>query len=276
MIPAAWTVVDDELVSSASDWYLFENTGADMQHDGWAAYEASNIWGNYPGDNQLTGTYLVRDGQFFDEFIVEMELFSQDNDGTGFVFGYRDLGDHFTATEINDQWPNPPADGYGGPHQKIRKRSGMALPTMDDSNNVYSLLPSDDGDDGLSVNKANYSPYAEGVIMNMALKVEKNGAEYFMTFLSSRHDANGGVEGAERLTAHLPGDLGRGAATSPARSASSPTRTRPSGTTSRSPNSPTMSTASARAPAPAPTPPSAPATARSPAPSRPCPTAPAA
>ena len=134
-------------------------------------YESSNVWGNYPGDNQLTGTYLMNDA-IYDEFIAEFEGVHEDNDGVGFLFGYQNLDDHFVAHEINDQWPSPPADGYSGPHQKIRQRSGPCLPTMTAENTNYALLDSDDGDDGLSVNKANYSPYAGNVIMNMALKVE--------------------------------------------------------------------------------------------------------
>eukprot|EP01046_Picozoa_sp_COSAG06_P040967 COSAG06_NODE_5022_length_3783_cov_3.150109_2_plen_967_part_01 len=71
---------------------------------------------------------------------------------------------------------------------------------MDATNNVYSLLQSDDGDDGVSVNKANFEPYNQGVIMNMALKVEQSGDDYMVTFLSSRHSSDGSVEGAQRVT----------------------------------------------------------------------------
>ena len=41
---------------------------------------------------------------------------------------------------------------------------------MDATNNVYSLLQSDDGDDGVSVNKANFEPYNQGVIMDSFLE----------------------------------------------------------------------------------------------------------
>ena len=80
-LPNGWAAVDDTPVSEAGNWYLVDNNGVDMQNDGWAAYEASNVWGNYPGDNQLTGTYLIKDGQFYDSFIAEYEVFSEDNDG---------------------------------------------------------------------------------------------------------------------------------------------------------------------------------------------------
>ena len=74
---------------------------------------------------------------------------------------------------------------------------------MDATNNVYSLLQSDDGDDGVSVNKANFEPYNQGVIMNMALKVEQSGDDYMVTFLSSRHSSDGSVEGRLKLVVSL-------------------------------------------------------------------------
>ena len=124
-LPGGWSAVDDTPVSSPGDWYVVDPStlyGAGIHVDGWAAYENSNVWGNYPGDNQLSGSYLINDA-VYDSFIAEFDVFSADNDGLGFLFGYQTLDDHFTATEINDQWPSPPADGYGGPHQKLRQRS---------------------------------------------------------------------------------------------------------------------------------------------------------
>jgi hypothetical protein len=50
-LPAGWTAVDDVPVSEAGNWYAIDNSGAELANDGWAAYEASNVWGNYPGDN---------------------------------------------------------------------------------------------------------------------------------------------------------------------------------------------------------------------------------
>ena len=91
-LPAGWSAVDDVPVSSPGDWFIADtsvapyNAGAAISRDGWAAYEASNVWGNYPGDNQLTGTYLMNDG-VYDSFIAEYEAISNDNDGLSFVFG---------------------------------------------------------------------------------------------------------------------------------------------------------------------------------------------
>ena len=85
---------------------------------------------------------------------------------------------------------------------------------MNADNNVYSLLDSDDGDDGVSVAKANYVPYRGATVMNMALKVEccDGAGNSIITFLSSRHSESGGVEGVQRLTgktsSYTPGRIG--------------------------------------------------------------------
>ena len=45
--------------------------------------------------------------------------------------------------------------------------------------------------------------YGQGIIMNMAIKVESVGPEYYVTFISSRHTAGTGVvEGVQRITGH--------------------------------------------------------------------------
>ena len=94
---------------------------------GFQVYQGSNAWGNYPGDDALGGSYLMYQGpgsETLTEFIMEADVLLHDNDGIGFVFGFQDINDHFTATEINDIWPSPAADGYEGPFQKIHKRTG--------------------------------------------------------------------------------------------------------------------------------------------------------
>ena len=212
-LPGGWTAVDDAPVSEAGNWYVVDNSGPALANDGWAAYEASNVWGNYPGDNALSGSYLIND-EFYDQFIAEFEVYSADNDGLGFLFGFQDINDHFTATEINDIWPSPAADGYGGPHMKLRQRSGAQLPAMNAGNNVYSLLDSEDGDDGVSVAKQNFVPYTGSTVMNMALRVAccDGDGNTIITFLSSRHSSTGALEGVQRLTgktsSYSPGKLG--------------------------------------------------------------------
>ena len=71
-LPGGWSAVDDTPVSSPGDWYVVDPStlyGAGIHVDGWAAYENSNVWGNYPGDNQLSGSYLINDA-VYDSFIA--------------------------------------------------------------------------------------------------------------------------------------------------------------------------------------------------------------
>ena len=97
--------------------------------------QSSNAWGNYPGDNTLTGCNALYVGRTFTDFIAEAVIHSQDNDGLGFTFGWqgtpaavggmvngRDESHRHIAAMINDQWPNPPADGVSGPHVRVQSR----------------------------------------------------------------------------------------------------------------------------------------------------------
>ena len=109
-----WRIVDDDPISEPGYWASYQpellapNTFATGQ--GWAIYQGSNAWGNYPGDNALSGTFLMYDGVSgtqmgelratdadMDEFIVEADIMLHDNDGIGFVFGFKHINDHFTV-----------------------------------------------------------------------------------------------------------------------------------------------------------------------------------
>jgi hypothetical protein len=110
--------------------------------------QLSNAWGNYPGDNTLTGCNAFYIGRQFTDFIAEATIVSQDNDGLGFTFGVQsndtaglDAPTRHTAHMINDIWPNPPADGIPGPHMKIkRKNARPCLGNMDSTNNCFDTL----------------------------------------------------------------------------------------------------------------------------------------
>ena len=57
---------------------------------------------------------------------------------------------------------------------------------MTQSNNAYTILPSNDGDNGLAVNKAGYTHYPETSWFKIGLKVMKSGrGTYSFTFQSS-------------------------------------------------------------------------------------------
>eukprot|EP01043_Picozoa_sp_COSAG02_P006470 COSAG02_NODE_184_length_30545_cov_128.634402_15_plen_909_part_00 len=194
-----WTQVDDEFLTEPGNWVVTDGV----------ATEISDAYGNNPGDDAIMGTYLMMDG-IYDQFILEVEVVNNDNDGVGFLFGYQDVIDHFTATEINDVWPSPAADGYSGPAMKIRRRDGESMTTLNRLTTPFSLLDSEDGDDGLSVNKRGYTPYLVApAVQKMALKVEccDSRAHYIVTFQSTR-----GGSAPESVTGYTdeyrPGQIG--------------------------------------------------------------------
>lgn len=220
---------------------------------GWALYETDNTWGNqgfldqtvyddaahvaawadmraqptacaappctdgpstYREDNVNIGTFLVLDG-VFDEFIMEVDVDTHDNDGTGFVFGFQSVDDHFTAHEINDVWPDCswgcPADGYSGPFQKISRRSGAVPDPLTPANTPVSLLASADGDDGLSVNRASYTPFPDGPWFKQGLKVSRTLSGYLVEFQSTRTtgDVTTSIESVSAYTTdYVPGQVG--------------------------------------------------------------------
>ena len=133
-----FTLIEDAPISSSCAWSA---TAAGLS-------QTSNAWGNYPGDNTLTGCNAMYTGKVFKDFIAEVEMVGFDNDGVGFNFGWS--GDPVAATAgsqrylahmINDQWPNPPADGVGGPHMKIKMANGSpCLADTTSANNCFNTL----------------------------------------------------------------------------------------------------------------------------------------
>ena len=110
-----------------------------MDHMGLAM--TSNTWGNYPGDHTLMGCNAVYIAREYTEFVAEAELVIEDDDGVGFVFGWRGENDHHMAIAINDIWPSPAADGVGGPFIKVKRRNSRTCTgSMDAVNNCFDTL----------------------------------------------------------------------------------------------------------------------------------------
>ena len=143
-----WVEIDDVPLSSACTWvvmdadavqssYALDIDGADGSSTH-AIRQTSNAWGNYPGDNTLTGCNLLYNTSSYTNFILEAKMYHSDNDGVGLVFGWKGLLDHYQAAMINDIWPSPPADGISGPHMKLKRRrkacsASMSGPYVDGS-----------------------------------------------------------------------------------------------------------------------------------------------
>merc|ERR1719197_1241621 len=78
----------------------------------------------------------------YTSFILEVEVDgTADNDGIGITFGYNGPNDYFRAESMNDAWPNPAADGVGGPFMKIKKKNANpCVGSMTSANNCYDTL----------------------------------------------------------------------------------------------------------------------------------------
>eukprot|EP01045_Picozoa_sp_COSAG04_P032567 COSAG04_NODE_6426_length_1328_cov_1.427990_2_plen_122_part_00 len=70
-----WTAVDDEYLTEPGNWII---------NNGYVT-ETSDAYGNNPGDDAMMGTYFMLEG-VYDEFIAEIEVVNNDNDGVGFLF----------------------------------------------------------------------------------------------------------------------------------------------------------------------------------------------
>ena len=103
--------------------------------------QSSEAWGNAPGDNTLMGCMAMFNGGSYTDFIAEIDVIHIDNDGWGIVFGYNSVDDHYLGIAMNDRWPNPAADGVGGPFLKMKKANGKeCLPSMDASTTCFDKI----------------------------------------------------------------------------------------------------------------------------------------
>jgi hypothetical protein len=68
------------------------------------------------------GCNAVLRGPDHSDFILEVDIFSGDNDGVGFVFGWKSADDHHVVMLMDDKWPVWAADGIPGPFIKFKRR----------------------------------------------------------------------------------------------------------------------------------------------------------
>ena len=83
--------------------------------------QVSEAWGNSPGDNTVMGCVALYPANTYTDFIFEIDVTHQDNDGWGVIFGYDDTdGSHYMGAAINEAWPQNAADGIFGPVRIVR------------------------------------------------------------------------------------------------------------------------------------------------------------
>mmetsp|Transcript_25703 Transcript_25703/g.102556 ORF Transcript_25703/g.102556 Transcript_25703/m.102556 type:complete len:1067 (-) Transcript_25703:274-3474(-) len=183
-------LIEDPALSAPCNW-IIEGDGHIRQ--------TSNAWGS-PGDNTLTGCNAVLKEPEYTDFIAQVRIDHNDNDGVGFVFGWQSVDDHFKAHKINDQWPQPAADMVHGPMMKIKRRDpqfSCAQPFMDATNNCFITLGFADADgvhhDGMpagavapDVYTNRYIPYDQFDHTVMTLIVKGNTARVMFKATSGK------------------------------------------------------------------------------------------
>ena len=126
-----WVAVDEpaELLNDKgpSSWVI--NNGP---INGGALNQSSNIWGDV-GDVVALGTFCIYDKMEWVNFDLSFEMLANDNDGTGFVWGWKDRTNHyrfFTMIDAGNPGGAAGAEGDPGkaPWSLIEKRTGDKRP----------------------------------------------------------------------------------------------------------------------------------------------------
>ena len=122
---SVWDFVDQEPLGGTCNW-VADATGLS---------ETTGTSGTSPSTLLLIGCLALIPDSYTD-FVAEFDAVHFDNDAWGFVFGYNDALDHYTAFTHNDNWPLAPIDGVKAPFTKIRKSTGLPCqsPNMNASN----------------------------------------------------------------------------------------------------------------------------------------------
>jgi hypothetical protein len=170
----AWEVVDEPPENLGDPGpSLWEIRESELGFDGNVLFQGSNIWGETE-DHMLMGTIILFKQREFENFRLDVDVISNDNDGMGLVWGYQDLDKHYRFQLMNDRWPElPPIDGYNGPYLIAHKRVSNSTPWYE----VMSVLESDE-----------YFPYSVADINHWTLEV--NGGNFTITTTDAFGDMN--------------------------------------------------------------------------------------
>lgn len=126
-----WLVVDEPANllddKGPSSWALQPSP-----FNGKALNQQSNIWGDV-GDVVALGTFIIYDKLEFKNFDLSFDMQANDNDGWGFVFGWKSRTDHFRFFTMVDAGNPGGAAGKEGdpgkaPWSLLEKRTGDERP----------------------------------------------------------------------------------------------------------------------------------------------------
>ncbi len=134
---AEWIVYDETDLGDPgpSSWQI----GSGL--DGKAMTQGSNIWGDAT-DAVAIGSFVIYDMAEWSDFMLEVDVLANDNDGMGLVWRWEDMYNHYRYVTMVDPG-NSPA-GKRGPYRMIERRlgddGGAELPfyeTLADNNESY-------------------------------------------------------------------------------------------------------------------------------------------
>jgi hypothetical protein len=95
---------------------------------GKALSQTSNIWGDKP-DVIALGTFLIYDLQEWYDFTMDFDMYANDNDGIGIIWGWRNRIDHFRfLTMVDPANPAGAPPDLRAPFSTIEKRTGDTSP----------------------------------------------------------------------------------------------------------------------------------------------------
>ncbi|MBD3185004.1 hypothetical protein GF312_22160 [Candidatus Poribacteria bacterium] len=133
-----WVVYDEDDLGDPgpSSWEVL-----DSPIDGPAMSQSSNIWGDAT-DTVAIGSFVVYDLEEWTDFILEVDVVANDNDGMGLVWRWEDINNHYRYITMIDPGNSP--NGRRGPYRLLERRlgddGGDELPfyeTLDESDESY-------------------------------------------------------------------------------------------------------------------------------------------
>jgi hypothetical protein len=132
---AEWVKYDEDSLGDPgpSTWSILNSP-----LDGPAMSQSSNIWGDAT-DTVAIGSCIVYDRAQWSDFIMEVDVVANDNDGMGIVWRWKDILNHYRYITMIDPGNSP--NGKRGPYCMMERRLG------DDEGNklpYYKTLAEDD------------------------------------------------------------------------------------------------------------------------------------
>lgn len=120
------------LAPGEGDWVVYDETDlGDRGPSSWAIQQSplkgeamsqsSNIWGDAT-DAVAIGSFVIYDKAEWIDFILEVEVVANDNDGMGLVWRWKDMFNHYRYMTMVDPG-NSPA-GRRGPYRILERRLG--------------------------------------------------------------------------------------------------------------------------------------------------------